>query len=214
MQNARVKNPAADKKSSENGRPNVGEKRTSTISNTSADCLSELEKEGGEVPEVHGVEEIPRTENLDLDIRWTVLCDLFLVLISDSTYDSRSRRLLERVASAMQITWLQICRFEKKVIDALEGQESELQEDLDETDNMEKRRKAALTRRYVTMGLATVGGGLVIGLSAGLLAPMIGAGLAAGFGVIGVSGTAGFLGGIGGAALITSIGVGTGGTIA
>jgi Protein of unknown function (DUF726) len=214
MQNARVKNPAAGKKSIENGRPSLGEKRTSIISNTSAELQSELKQDGEEVPEVHGVEEIPRTENLDLDLRWTVLCDLFLVLISDSTYDSRSRRLLERVASAMQITWLQICRFEKRVIDALEGQESELQEDLDETDNMEKRRKAALTRRYVTMGLATVGGGLVIGLSAGLLAPMIGAGLAAGFGVIGVSGTAGFLGGVGGAALITSIGVGTGGTIA
>lgn len=54
------------------------------------------------------------------------------------------------------------------------------------------------------MGLATVGGGLVIGLSAGLLAPVIGAGLAAGFTTIGVSGTGAFLGGVGGTALITS----------
>lgn len=213
MQNAKIKNPAADVKLSGEQQSSTSEKRTSSISDKSADSREDA-KEGGDVPEVHGTEDLPRTESLELDIRWTVLCDLFLVLISDSTYDSRSRRLLERVAFAMQVGWLQICRFEKRVIDALEGQESELQEDHDEADNLEKRRKAALTRKYVTMGLATVGGGLVIGLSAGLLAPMIGAGLAAGFGVFGIGGTAGFLGGVGGAALITSIGVGTGGTIA
>lgn len=54
------------------------------------------------------------------------------------------------------------------------------------------------------MGIATVGGGLVIGLSAGLMAPVIGAGLAAGFTAIGVSGTSGFLAGVGGLAVITS----------
>ena len=213
MQNAKVKNPAADTKSPDDSPPDLAGKTGSTISQESTKHVKEVES-GEEVPEVHGPEEIPRTESFDLDIRWTVLCDLFLLLITDSTYDARSRRLLERVASSLQIGWLQICRFEKRVIDALEGQESEMQETHDETDNMEKARKAALTRRYVTMGLATVGGGLIIGLSAGLLAPVIGAGLAAGFGVVGVSGTAGFLGGVGGAALITSIGVTTGGTIA
>ncbi|KAK4989845.1 hypothetical protein LTR28_001544, partial [Elasticomyces elasticus] len=64
------------------------------------------------------------------------------------------------------------------------------------------------------MGLATVGGGLVIGLSAGLLAPVIGAGLAAGFTTIGVAGTSTFLAGAGGAAIVTSTGILTGGTIA
>ena len=58
------------------------------------------------------------------------------------------------------------------------------------------------------------GGGLVIGLSAGLLAPVIGAGLGAAFTTIGISGTAGFLGGVGGAAVITTGGVLTGSGIA
>ena len=213
MQNTKVKNPMADNKSSEQDPSSVAEQNDSTVAETAIVSANDVKDTEG-VPQVHGPEDIPTTENLELDLRWTVLCDLFLILIADSTYDSRSRRLLERVASAMQISWLQVCRFEKRVIDALEGQESELQEEHDETTNMEKRRKAALTRRYVTMGLATVGGGLVIGLSAGLLAPVIGAGLAAGFGLVGVGGTAGFLGGVGGAALITSIGVTTGGTIA
>jgi hypothetical protein len=166
------------------------------------------------VPTVQSPLDVPHTANIDIDLRWTVLCDLFLMLISDSNYDARSRLLLERVASAMQISWVQICRFEKRVTDALEMQEEAAKETWNETDNMEKRRKMGLKRKYMFMGLATVGGGLVIGLSAGLLAPMIGAGLAAGFTTIGVTGTAGFLGGVGGAALITSAAATTGGVVA
>jgi hypothetical protein len=66
----------------------------------------------------------------------------------------------------------------------------------------------------VFTSFAPPGGGLVIGLSAGLLAPVIGAGLGAAFTTIGISGTAGFLGGVGGAAVITTGGVLTGSGIA
>lgn len=58
------------------------------------------------------------------------------------------------------------------------------------------------------------GGGLVIGLSAGLLAPVIGAGLGAAFATVGITGTTGFLAGAGGAAVITTGGVLTGSGIA
>ncbi|KAJ4522926.1 hypothetical protein HRR75_001322 [Exophiala dermatitidis] len=217
MVNANVKNPMATDKSTNSLRPEVTRNRDSTTSRSSLKGTDETAKEdeGGEkVPEVHGPQDMPHTKQIELDLRWTVLCDLFLVLISDSVYDARSRRLLERVGSTMNISWTQICRFEKRVIDALEMQESETQENWDESENMEKRRKLGLKRRYMVMGLATVGGGLVIGLSAGLLAPVIGAGLAAGFTTIGVGGTAGFLSGVGGAALITSAATAAGGTIA
>ena len=60
----------------------------------------------------------------------------------------------------------------------------------------------------------TAGGGLVIGLSAGLLAPVIGAGLGAAFTAVGVSGTSAFLAGTGGAAVITTAGTLTGSSIA
>jgi hypothetical protein len=62
--------------------------------------------------------------------------------------------------------------------------------------------------------LTPIGGGLVIGLSAGLLAPVIGAGLGAAFATVGISGTTGFLAGAGGAAMITTTGVLTGANIA
>ena len=166
------------------------------------------------VPDVQSPLDVPHTAKIDIDLRWTVLCDLFLMLISDGSYDARSRLLLERVASAMQISWVQVCRFEKRVTDALEMQEEAAKETWNEVDHMEKRRKMGLKRKYMFMGLATVGGGLIIGLSAGLLAPYIGAGLAAGFTTIGVTGTTGFLGGVGGAALITSAAATTGGVVA
>lgn len=165
------------------------------------------------VPEAQMPSQLPTTEKIDIDLRWTVLCDLFLVLILDSVYDARSRTLLERVAKSLDIPWVDICRFEKRVTDALEMQQAAEKENWNEDEHMETRRKKALKKRYMMMGLATVGGGLVIGLSAGLLAPVIGAGLAAGFTTIGVAGTSGFLGGVGGAAIITSGAVASGGYI-
>ncbi|KAB8542112.1 hypothetical protein FH972_025575 [Carpinus fangiana] len=159
-------------------------------------------------PELLDSNNIPQTKDIDIDIRWTVLCDLFLVLVADGVYDSRSRYLLERVGSFLDVPWLEICRFEKRVTEALEMQEANQKEVWNEEEHIENRKKLARRKRLMYMGIATVGGGLVIGLSAGILAPMIGAGLAAGFTTIGISGTGTFLGGAGAAAII-----GTGGTI-
>lgn len=94
--------------------------------------------------------------SVTLDIRWTVLCDLFLLLIADSVYDSRSRVLLETVALKLGLGWLDVVKFEKRVTDALE-----IQEDVDKLEQQEiiaGRMKAAQKKRYVMMGLATLGG--------------------------------------------------------
>lgn len=187
-------------------------KSLDAVENTSTSPF--LKQQEVDIPEDHNQLHLSNGRNIEIDLRWTVLCDLFLVLIADSIYDSRSRVLLEQVGAALGVTWLDICRFEKRVTDALEMQEVENKETWDESEHMENRRKLALKRKYIMMGLATVGGSLVIGLSAGLLAPVIGAGLAAGFTTIGVAGTSGFLAGAGGTALITSGAVVTGGTIA
>ncbi|KAJ5308893.1 hypothetical protein N7508_004272 [Penicillium antarcticum] len=214
MQNARVKNPMAESgpKTSMSTAESSGLKRDrqSRLSaesdhSSESDPPPPYEAEATEEPpEVTTPSQMPTTDRIDIDLRWTVLCDLFLVLIADSAYDARSRTLLERVGTALDVTWLQISRFEKRVTDSLEMQEQADKENWDESDHMEKRRKMALKQKYMIMGLATVGGGLVIGLSAGLLAPVIGAGLAAGLTTVGISGTSAFLGGAGGTALIAS----------
>ncbi|KAK8861478.1 hypothetical protein IAR55_002299 [Kwoniella newhampshirensis] len=151
-------------------------------------------------------------ELVTLDIRWTVLCDLFLVLIADSVYDARSRAFLLHVASALGFGWLDVARFENRVTEALEIQEGV--EKTEQNDIIDGRRKAARNKRYAMMGAAAVGGGLIIGLSAGLMAPFIGAGLGAAFATVGITGTGTFLAGAGGAAMITTGGVLTGANIA
>ncbi|KAG8164583.1 hypothetical protein KVR01_004858 [Diaporthe batatas] len=213
MANARVKNPMAERKSStSSSRPSVASPRPSSVSSprlpseeTPAEPPPAYNKhEGEELPAVRTPSQLPTGEKLDIDIRWTILCDIFLVLIADSIYDARSRVLLERIGKALEVDWIDICRFERKVTEALEMQQQAERENWNEDEHMESRRKLALKKRYIAMGLATVGGGLVIGLSAGLLAPVIGAGLAAGFTTIGVTGTSSFLAGTAGAAIITS----------
>ena len=229
MQNARVKNPMAENGESVSSKVSSPRPGSVAWEKSPRDSMSSpkvadeeaaappppyTETDGEHLPEVRTPSQLPTTKNLDIDLRWTVLCDLFLTLVADSIYDARSRVLLEQVGSHLDVTWLDICRFEKRVTDALEMQQAAEKENWNEDEHKENRRKMALKKRYVMMGLATVGGGLVIGLSAGLLAPVIGAGLAAGFTTIGVAGTSGFLAGAGGAAIITSAAATSGGVIA
>lgn len=234
MQNARVRNPAKlddESLSLNSARPSMNSPRpsSSTIDNrlsmqstsrpsTSGDLSKTppppaYEEHTADELTVQSPEAIENTQNLDLDIRWTILCDLFLLLIAGGAYDSRSRVLLERVGDELSVSWQEVCRFEKRVTDALEMQEQADQENWNEEDHLEARAKSARKKRLMVMGLCTVGGGLVIGLSAGLLAPVIGAGLAAGFTTIGVTGTSTFLGGAGAAAMIGGGGALTGGII-
>ncbi|CAN6663598.1 probable lipase Mil1p [Trichomonascus vanleenenianus] len=225
MESAKVKNPVAKPAASvrssraasmRSSRP--ASVRSTSVSSTekvadSDDAPTEESEEEERIYaqdlEIKRPEDIENEKTLSIDIRWTLLCDLFLVLISDSTYDSRSRSFLQNVAAALDVTDLEICQFERKVTDALEIEEGSEQV-WDESDIMEDRRKKALKKKYMYVGLATLGGGLVIGLSAGLLAPVIGAGLAAGFTTIGITGTSGFLAGAGGAAVVTTTGAAVG----
>ncbi|WPH02671.1 putative membrane protein c6f6.13c [Acrodontium crateriforme] len=222
MQNARVKNKNAVSNVSSSRQsvssppsvtsPSLGGERNSSIERlsmpgTPGEAPPAYEEHAAADLTVKDASEVMNAKNIDLDLRWTVLCDLFLLLIAGSVYDARSRTLLERVGTALSVEWQEICRFEKRVTDALEVQEQSAdKENWNEEEHMKSREKRARNKRLVVMGLCTVGGGLVIGLSAGMLAPVIGAGLAAGFSGIGIAGTGTFLGGTGAAALIGTTG--------
>jgi hypothetical protein len=97
-------------------------------------------------------------KEVTLDIRWTILCDLFLLIVADSVYDARSRVLLERVAAHLGLGWLDVVRFERRVTEALEIQEGI--ERLQQQDVVEGHAKAAKRKRIVMMGLATIGASL------------------------------------------------------
>jgi hypothetical protein len=147
-------------------------------------------------------EEISGDDKLEIDVTWTAICDLFLVLIADSVYDSRSRTLLVEFARHLDVDPLDIFQFERRITDALQLEDASDQV-WDEADILKERKRRQRRKKYMYVGLATVGGSLILGLSAGLLAPVIGAGFAAGLATIGISGTSGFLAGAGGTALVT-----------
>ncbi|KIK62267.1 hypothetical protein GYMLUDRAFT_42206 [Collybiopsis luxurians FD-317 M1] len=156
---------------------------------------------------------VPKT--IMLDMRYTLLTDLFLILIADSVYDSRSRSLLFRVGQYLGLTPWETVVFEGRVVEAVGIQEDTAEEGLQQNqDAVQSQVKALRNRRIALLGLATLGGGLVIGLSAGLLAPVIGVGLGTAFSTIGITGASSFLAGAGGAAVITTGGVLTGAGIA
>ncbi|KAF3987535.1 hypothetical protein FT663_04412 [Candidozyma haemuli var. vulneris] len=151
----------------------------------------------------------------DFDLRWVLVCDLFLLLLSDGYFDSRSRTLFIIFANYLGILNIEVYQFERRLIESLEmdtGQKSiENRDDkLSDRSFIDKHIQKNKRKRLAYIGMATIGGSLAIGLSAGLLAPLIGAGLAAGLTTVGIGGTGGFLAGVGGSAIITTGGVAAG----
>ncbi|KAJ2848446.1 hypothetical protein GGI22_005730, partial [Coemansia erecta] len=144
---------------------------------------------------------------LAIDIRATLVLDMFLLLLSDEVYDSRGRYLLRRLSKELKYPWIETMKCERRVTQQLSLHDYAI--DVTSatknttTSAVKERSGKNMRKRLVIIGLATVGGGLVIGLSAGLLAPAIGAGIGATLGAIGVANTGAFFGSIGGTALIT-----------
>lgn len=152
-------------------------------------------------------------KSITVDLRWTLIADLFLISISDCVYDARARVLLKTVGNHLGLDWNEIVLFEKSIMKQLQSSEGLLKPDT------KSRNKESRKRRMIMMGLATVGGGLVLGLSAGLFAPVIGAGIGAalaGAHITGATVTAAssFLVSSGGIAVITSGAAVTGSGIA
>ncbi|CCH43904.1 putative membrane protein [Wickerhamomyces ciferrii] len=157
-------------------------------------------------------DDIACDQQIEIDVAWTVLCDLFLVLLADSVYDSRSRTLLQKFGDHIGLSELDIHQFERRITSSLQMEDA-TEQVWDEKEHLESRKKRAKKKKLMYVGMATIGGSLVLGLSAGLLAPVIGAGIAAGLTTVGISGTTGFLAGTGGTALVTATGTAIGARI-
>ncbi|CCE62678.1 hypothetical protein TPHA_0D00340 [Tetrapisispora phaffii CBS 4417] len=143
-----------------------------------------------------------KDRELNVDVAWTIICDLFLLQLQNSAYDSRARTLLIKFAKALNITKMEIDEFEKRITDSLDLEQSTEDQVWNEHMHATRRRKKNKKKKLAYVGLAMVGGSLVLGLSGGLLAPVIGAGIAAGLSTMGVTGATGFLTGIGGTATV------------
>ncbi|KAJ1790498.1 hypothetical protein LPJ67_002133 [Coemansia sp. RSA 1938] len=191
-----------------------------TPSNSESDIYTQYLMLPNEVDLLNGaaLTKIEAEQTLTIDVCATLVLDLFLLLLSDDVYDSRGRYLLRQLAEALNYPWTEVMRCERRVTHQLRLHDYATNV-TSATKNaasyaIKDRAKKGKTKRLMIIGLATVGGGLVIGLSAGLLAPAIGAGIGATLGAIGIANTGAFLGSIGGTALITGAATLTGSGLA
>jgi hypothetical protein len=154
LHNEQDMNPRPDKPRVLSPTPSRSPTPTTTTFQTTARVLEDTSVASSSLP---GVTTALSSVDKDvtLDIRWTVLCDLFLVLIADSVYDARSRVLLENVALKLGLGWIDVVKFESRVTEALEIQEGV--EKLENQEIIDGSSKAARKRRYMMMGLATLG---------------------------------------------------------
>nr|XP_046253817.1 LOW QUALITY PROTEIN: transmembrane and coiled-coil domain-containing protein 4 [Scatophagus argus] len=127
-----------------------------------------------------------------------IIQDLVSFSVKDGQYDARARVLIRHVSCLLRVCPQQLEEFEETLVEKLRegGEESE-----EESSRRLKRERGRKLRRYLLIGLATVGGGTVIGVTGGLAAPLVAAGASA---VLGAGGAAA-LGSATGIAIMASL---------
>lgn len=143
--------------------------------------------------------------------------DLTLLALSTGDYDARTRNFIRTLLALFD--WTEFVHEEFKQLeiacvqllqDSLRNSEKKEETDLlrcekSNSEALERRALAHRRRNYVFLGLAALSGGLALGLTGGLVAPLVGAGMSGALTAFGIGGTSAFLGSIGGTALITSL---------
>lgn len=125
--------------------------------------------------------------------------DLLSFSLKDGRYDARARVLICHMTSLLQVPLGELDLLEETFLESLkEIKEEEFEMAEASRKKRENRRK---WKRYLLIGLATVGGGTVIGVTGGLAAPLVAAGAAT---IIGSAGAAA-LGSVAGIAVMTSL---------
>uniref|UniRef100_A0A8D3E808 Transmembrane and coiled-coil domain-containing protein 4 n=1 Tax=Scophthalmus maximus TaxID=52904 RepID=A0A8D3E808_SCOMX len=127
-----------------------------------------------------------------------IVQDMVSFSVKDAQYDARSRVLIRHVSCLLRVSPRQLEEFEETLGESLReaGEESE-----EESSRRLRRERGRKLRRYLLIGLATVGGGTVIGVTGGLAAPFVAAGAGA---VLGAGGAAA-LGSATGIAIMASL---------
>ncbi|XP_029434274.1 transmembrane and coiled-coil domain-containing protein 4 isoform X2 [Rhinatrema bivittatum] len=119
--------------------------------------------------------------------------------LKDGYYDARARVLISHVTWLLRVPVQAMEIVEESLIENLKERKPEPSETAEASRKKKETRKKL--KRYLLIGLATVGGGTVIGLTGGLAAPLVAAGAAT---IIGSAGAAA-LGSTAGIAIMASL---------
>ncbi|XP_052821109.1 transmembrane and coiled-coil domain-containing protein 4-like isoform X2 [Mya arenaria] len=133
------------------------------------------------------------------ETRQPLIQDFILLAIQEGCYDARMRVLIKHMAWQLRVSWEDVEELEGDLSETLEYQTYIMSEE-EEKEKARKSRSRKI-KRYALIGLATVGGGALIGLTGGLAAPFVAAGAGA---IIGGAGAAA-LGSVAGVAIIGSL---------
>ncbi|XP_023444587.1 transmembrane and coiled-coil domain-containing protein 4 isoform X3 [Dasypus novemcinctus] len=125
--------------------------------------------------------------------------DLLSFSLKDGRYDARARVLICHVTSLLQVPLGELDILEEMFLESLKETSEEDSETAEASRKKKENRRK--WKRYLLIGLATVGGGTVIGVTGGLAAPLVAAGAAT---IIGSAGAAA-LGSVAGIAVLTSL---------
>lgn len=122
-----------------------------------------------------------------------ILQDLVAVAVQRGEYDARWRVLLRHLSEVVDARFEELELYEITVVHCLTNEQQEPTEE--EKKKNRFRERLVKAKRYALIGLATIGGGALIGVTGGLAAPAISTGLVSM---------------IGGSAILASIGTGAG----
>lgn len=125
--------------------------------------------------------------------------DLMTFSLKDGRYDARARVLICHMTSLFRVPLAELDLLEETFLESLKETKEEESETAEASRKKKENRRK--WKRYLLIGLATVGGGTVIGVTGGLAAPLVAAGAAT---IIGSAGAAA-LGSVAGIAVMTSL---------
>ncbi|XP_059481329.1 transmembrane and coiled-coil domain-containing protein 4-like [Neocloeon triangulifer] len=133
-----------------------------------------------------------------------IIQDMVLFGIKSGHYDARTRVLIAHVAVLMGAPAALAQLAEEALGQSLLSSHSEQSDALspEQQQVADRRQRTRKIKRYALIGLATVGGGALIGLTGGLAAPLIGAGIGT---IVGGGAAAAAIGSVAGAAVLGSL---------
>lgn len=133
--------------------------------------------------------------------RMLILHSVLLLMLSLEHYQSYSRTLLLRLTNSLDLHISVLTQDESKVA---QGLLAAVSENMNADEETKKKAEENSTKRKWTVGLATVGGAALIGITGGLAAPLLAAGVGTVMGGIGLgaTATAGYLGAIAGSSVL------------
>jgi len=140
-----------------------------------------------------------RLVTIPLEDREETLSCVLLILLSTGRYSAESRALVVYLASALELPLSTLNSEEIEIATSLaeSGAEAEHQQKnhtMSAEAEAEKRKQDGQSSRYWKVGLASVAGAALIGVTGGLAAPMVAGAIGGIMGSVGLGGVASFLG--------------------